>query len=294
MDGPEPKSRWYRLTPDRLIVGLLIAECLLWLSNWLGWPVWYKGYAVLTCMAAFGVAMAALTLWFTAALLIGRRFQYSLRSLLVLVVVVAVPCNWITVEMKNAREHSKAVKAIGYGYFLRPQRQSFVPAWLRRTLGDDLFDTFDGISVREGAIEDAEWKYFSALPELRVLHLSGCFPHNSDAAMEHIKGLHQLEDLDLNCQEKITDTGLKNLKGLTSLQKLNITRTAITDSGLAYLHELRQLKSLKLIGTQITDAGLENLAGLDRLEELCLHGTHVTEPGVQKLQRALPSCNIKP
>ena len=48
-----PKPRWYRLTPDRLLIGLLIVECLLWLSERFGWPTWHKGYAVLTAVAAW-------------------------------------------------------------------------------------------------------------------------------------------------------------------------------------------------------------------------------------------------
>ena len=41
---------------------------------------------------------------------LSRRFQFSLRSLLVLVVVVAVPCSWLAVEMKKAREQKEAVE----------------------------------------------------------------------------------------------------------------------------------------------------------------------------------------
>ena len=39
--------RRLRLTPDRLILSLLVAETLLFLSNWLAWPAWHRGYAVL-------------------------------------------------------------------------------------------------------------------------------------------------------------------------------------------------------------------------------------------------------
>ena len=46
--------RWYRLTPDRLVLLLLVVEALLWLSDRLGWPAWHKGYAVLTAVAVVG------------------------------------------------------------------------------------------------------------------------------------------------------------------------------------------------------------------------------------------------
>ena len=39
--------------------------------------------------------------WFSAGLVFRRRFQFSVRSLLVLVVVVAVPCSWMAVEIRG-------------------------------------------------------------------------------------------------------------------------------------------------------------------------------------------------
>ena len=44
MDVAEAKRRWFRISPGRLIVGLLAAECLLWLSERLSWLTWHKGY----------------------------------------------------------------------------------------------------------------------------------------------------------------------------------------------------------------------------------------------------------
>ena len=37
MIDPIPKRRWYRLTPDRVVIGLLVVECLLWLSERFQW-----------------------------------------------------------------------------------------------------------------------------------------------------------------------------------------------------------------------------------------------------------------
>jgi hypothetical protein len=51
------KGHCFPLTPDRLILSLLLAEVLLFLSNWLAWPAWHKGYAVLTCVAMVGVTL---------------------------------------------------------------------------------------------------------------------------------------------------------------------------------------------------------------------------------------------
>ena len=61
----------------------------------------HKGWTVLIAMAAVGLTMLLMLLWLLAALLFRWRFQYSLRSLLLLVVAVAIPCSWLAVEMKG-------------------------------------------------------------------------------------------------------------------------------------------------------------------------------------------------
>ncbi len=108
------QRRWYRLTPDHVVLLLLVAECLLWLSSRIDLPWWGEGYAVLTAVAIMGLAMLAMVLWFILALIFRWRFQFSIRSLLVLVVVVAVSCSWLVVVLREVREqvNSAIAKAI--------------------------------------------------------------------------------------------------------------------------------------------------------------------------------------
>ncbi len=37
MTDPIPKLHWFHLTPDRLVIGLLVVEGLLWLSERFQW-----------------------------------------------------------------------------------------------------------------------------------------------------------------------------------------------------------------------------------------------------------------
>ena len=67
--------------------------------------------------------MVLMLLWLVLALCFHRRFQFSLRSLLVATVAVAIPFSWLAVEMKAAREQREAVEGIeksggivGYDY----------------------------------------------------------------------------------------------------------------------------------------------------------------------------------
>ncbi len=277
------RPRWYRVTPDRCVALLLALEGLLILSERFQWFPFnqHKGYTMLIAAAGVGLAMLLMFLWFLAALIFRRRFQFSILSLLLLVVVVAIPCSWLATETKQARKQQEAVKGIrkaggtlSYDYEFDPSDNgNWIghatppgPAWLRNSLGDDLLASVTRIE----------------------------FPPNSevtDAMLEDIGGLAQLRALSLG-YTTVDDIGLKHLKGLVQLQSLFLNGTAVSDAGLEHLKGLVQLPSLFLHGTEVTDAGLEHLKGLNRLEVLDLINTAVSDAGAKKLRQALPNCVI--
>ena len=99
---------WFRVTPDRVVIGLLMVECLLWLSErfqWFEFNYWC-GNTVLTAVASVGVVMLLMLLWFVLALVFRWRFQFSIRSLLVLAVAVAITSSWLSWEMRRARDEN--------------------------------------------------------------------------------------------------------------------------------------------------------------------------------------------
>ena len=97
IDPGQDKPRWYHLTPGRIVVGLLLVEGFLWLSERFRWFAFneHRGWTVLIAAAAVGAALLAMLLWFAAAVVFHRRFQFSILSLMVLTVVVAVLCGWL-------------------------------------------------------------------------------------------------------------------------------------------------------------------------------------------------------
>ena len=110
---------------------------------------------------------------------------------------------------------------------------------------------------------------------------------------EKLKGLENLKPLDLS-YTKITDAGLVHLKGLPNLEELDLVGCyKITDAGLVHLKGLTKLEYLNLSYTNITDAGLEHLKGLTKLERLGLRETNITDAGVKSLKEALPDCKIR-
>ena len=136
--APE-KARRYRVTPGRLLPLLLAVEGLLWLSEHFHWMS--KGWPVVTAIGTVAVFFVLMFLWFLAALVFRLRFQFSILSLLVLPVAVALPCGWLATEMKQARKQREAVEGIWkargnivYAYAMPPG-----PQWFRKLLGENLF-----------------------------------------------------------------------------------------------------------------------------------------------------------
>jgi hypothetical protein len=66
----------------------------------------------------------------------------------------------------------------------------------------------------------------------------------------------------------------------------------ITDSGLFHLRGLSRLRWLCLDQTAVTDRGLLQLVRLRNLETLSVERTRVTAAGAAELQRALPRLRI--
>ena len=80
---------------------------------------------------------------------------------------------------------------------------------------------------------------------------------------------------------------------LMKVIQVDLSGTRVSDDGLKHLKGLTDLGSLYLNNTQVTDAGLEHLKGMTHLRSLSLRGTKVTDEGIQELQQALPNCRIR-
>ena len=225
-----------------------------------------------------------------------RWLQFSLRMMMVLVVIVSLPLGWFAYRLNQAREQRAVIDAIhalggsteydgesgsdtegsypsmafgldSRGFPTPPGCPA--PVWLRRCLGDDFFVRIVGV---RGDSDD-------------VLERAERLPHLSSLRVGPLSRLH-------GASYPITDAGLEHLKESSQLRTVMLNQTRVTDAGLMHLSGLIQLQRLDLSDTQVTNAGLTHLRGLTQLQYLDLSGTQVTAAGVAQLQKALPKCDI--
>jgi hypothetical protein len=207
-----------------------------------------------------------------------RWLRFSLRALLVFVLLLSVPLGWFAWRIQKAGKQREAVAAIleaggrvGYDYELTDQgawkrvAEPATPHWLLKLLGYDFF--FDV------AFADCH-----------------CTELGDDFAC--LNRLTELKTLSL-CAAGIGDNDLMHLREMSKLERLRLSRTQISDVSLQHLAGLTRLTKLYLDDTQISDAGLEHLKGLTNLAVLDLEDTQVTSDGVKKLREALPNCEIR-
>jgi hypothetical protein len=193
-----------------------------------------------------------------------RVLRFSLRAMLLLVVVIGAALSW---TMHKVRQQAKAVavlEGMGCNLGFENSTLSYVP-WMTTLVGNDGIRNVIFLDALNAPLTDTDLALASGLPHLRHLHLAST---------------------------QVTDDGLANIQGLTELVELSLSSTHVGGQGLARLQELEQLQWLDLDGTQVTDAELVHLRGLSKLATLSLKRTKVTDTGIRKLREALPNCSI--
>ncbi|MBI3468975.1 MAG: hypothetical protein HY000_38725 [Planctomycetes bacterium] len=231
-------------------------------------------------------------------------FQFSLRTLLIVMLVIGVSLGLLVNRARRQREATSAILKAGgsvlYDYQkiadaskpngFNPKAAPPGPDWLRNLVGAESFQEVVNVSLRDQPITDEDLEELEKLPKLEGLDLTNT--QVTSAGLVHLAGLTTLRSLGL-WNTQVDDAGLQHIAHLHRLWQLNLDGTRVTDAGLMYLGGLTNLEEwLGLADTEVTDAGLEHLTGLTKLRNLNLRLTKVTEAGVQKLHRSLPKTHI--
>jgi len=225
-----------------------------------------------------------------------RWLQYSLRSLLLLTLLLSLAMGWLANRAITQRRAVRQILEVGgtvrYGYqfaeemhgldtyltggpqyvLVKGERTRFVPdaeppgpEWLRELIGIDYLDNVVRVELRDN--------------------------DRAHTALMHIGALRKVWFVDLT-NTPVGDEQLAYLAELPALRTLKLADTKVTDAGLQHLKNLHRLEWLDVSRTGVTDAGLEHLRALPSLREIDLLGTRVSEKGVTDLQRALPGAMI--
>jgi hypothetical protein len=167
-----------------------------------------------------------------------KYLRFSLRSLLVLILLFAGWLGWIVHRARAQRDAVATILklkgTVKYDWERKdgrnlPNGKPWWPSWLVDLFGID---------------------YFAHVTQVRLVAV----PELSDAELIHISNLSRLEELDLH-RSPVTDARLAYLEGLTDLQSLILFHTQISDSGLVRLNRMHRLRTLSIENTSVTDSG---------------------------------------
>ncbi len=238
-----------------------------------------------------------------------RRWRVSVRTLLVVVAVVAIPMRMLGVRLDQKRGERQTVQMLhhlrneaAYDYeYSYGQLQGdgetysqwdwgaapYGPRWLRSILGDDFFSKV--IYVKVYGADDKLLQAIGSLTDLRVLELHGA--KITDDGLSSLAALTNLEELRLSA-ENVTDAGIAHLAGLKKLRVLDLHFLELTGVGLKRLNGLTRLEFLNLSYTTVKDQDILVLGDFTQLKSIDLDGTETTDAGVRELQKRLPQCEI--
>ena len=274
----------------RLPLTLLVLDGLLFLSGRLG--LLPKGYAVLIAVALVGGTVLLFAGRLAAGILFRWRFQYSIRLLLALPLVVAVPFSWLAVEARHARTQRELVAEItkfggrvGYDWEWeanqRGVRLTQPPARPLGLMGGDFFADVAGVRVKDAKVTEALLRDIGQLSHLKGLALENV--GLTGPMLEQIKGLTKLRRLILDHND-IADSALESIREMKELEWLLLDNTSVTGPGLEYITGLSKLDLLQLNDSKVTDAGLKHIGALTNLHDLQLDNTMITDAGLERLK----------
>ena len=151
------------------------------------------------------------------------------------------------------------------------------------------------LNLSECNIKGPGLAYLAWMTELQELNLAECL-FLQDAVMPYIKTLSRLRTLDISAGVLITDAGLAHLEELPELKSLAMPNQKFAEKKLARAKNIRETNPLVrsiIFGQSDENANaradaLENLAKA----ELRFGPSRMTDAGVEKLQKALPECEI--
>ena len=233
-----------------------------------------------------------------------RWWQFSLRTLLIGMVVISLLLAALSIRIQRARRQATAVATIrklgGFvdydfrfepgsrGQFLieKKQAESPVPAFLLAWAGQDFFH--NAITTRPPPGQPASpadvKTYWNAVSDLRHLEMVQA-QHawvDGKTTTEAFRNHRELRHL-LLMQGKLSGEDLAPLSGLGKLRSLSLAANQIDGAGLKYLAPLESLEQLTIWRNQIDDNGVAELAKNRSIKWLELQENRISAKGAERL-----------
>ena len=118
---------------------------------------------------------------------------------------------------------------------------------------------------------------------LQSLTIQNC--RVTDEGMKELKGLKRLQEVRFTIVRKVTGKVLQELSEVPAMRKISIEGVTVTNDDLKALQKLTDLRHLLLIRAGITDEGLPNFTRMSKLESLYLEGNPLTNAGMKEIRR---------
>jgi hypothetical protein len=163
---------------------------------------------------------------------IRRWLQFRLRTLLVLVTLIAALLGWWMyvwrAEQEQQRQAMAAIQASGAETSVTFYSWAEAVA-LQGRKADNV------VILDNPQLTDDDLKALDNAPLTRSLYLVGS--QITDDGLVHLKNLRRLEILDLKKNKRLTDAGLVHLEGLKNLDQLILIGTQVTPAGVKQLQQ---------------------------------------------------------
>jgi internalin A len=191
-----------------------------------------------------------------------RRLQFSLRTLLIFVTLVAVVCSCLRIFVFGQYFIAQRAEALGalvvYDCDENPPYRGDVYKFLFGHVVHVVFDK---------PVSDSDLYQLRNLPRLHYVFVRG--PQITDDGLKILAELPNIEALGFE-ETSITPKGFEELKKIGKLDYVALGGAAVGDSTLEVIGSLPNLRFLKLWETSVTDDGMACVAHLSNLRELYL------------------------
>ncbi len=208
---------------------------------------------------------------------INRWLRVSLRSLLVVLTLLAVGLGWFANYAHKRTTAFAKIEEAGGEIQMAPTKPTLLEQWF----GSEIFGSVYRIDLRQGKerVDNSLLEHLGNLTELQQLDLS--YAHVDDAGVQHIAEL-PLTELWLQ-STKITDASAATLSQMPTLVDLQLNSTDLSNQFLESLEPLPNLRELGMRGTKVTGEGMAFMPRHSKLERFDVYHTDVDDAGVARL-----------